>query len=299
MVVISLSNCPLQLRGDLTKWLQEIDVGVYVGRLSARVREKIWERICDNIKSGRAIMVYSTNNEQGYAILTHNTIWHPKDYDGFSIMFKPKKCDDDVHSLKKGFSKAAKYQMAKYQKNHKSDKRNDDEEKNDKKSEYIIMDIETTGLDYDNDNIIEIGLLKIQDNEIKQQYQSFVKIDGSIPVKVTDLTGITQNTINAYGKEEKQVLDEVKAIVGNCIVVGYNIQFDVNFINKLCERHETSFFIKRTKDILRIVKRKLSLSNYKLETVCKHYGLETDGLHRALNDCILVYDIVKELNIIM
>lgn len=58
MVVLSVTNCPQQLRGDLTKWFIEIDVGVYVGKISARVREKIWLRVCDNIKTGKAIMVY-------------------------------------------------------------------------------------------------------------------------------------------------------------------------------------------------------------------------------------------------
>ena len=42
MVVITLEKCPLALRGDLTKWLQEISLGVYVGQVSARVRDKLW-----------------------------------------------------------------------------------------------------------------------------------------------------------------------------------------------------------------------------------------------------------------
>ena len=66
MVVLSVTRCPPQLRGDLTKWFIEIDIGVYVGKVSARVREKVWSRVCDNIKKGKAIMVYSTNSEQDF-----------------------------------------------------------------------------------------------------------------------------------------------------------------------------------------------------------------------------------------
>ena len=58
MVVVTLTDCPPKLRGDLTKWLLEINTGVYVGKINARVREELWKRICDNIKSGRATMSF-------------------------------------------------------------------------------------------------------------------------------------------------------------------------------------------------------------------------------------------------
>lgn len=54
MLVITVKNCPPKLRGDLTKWLIEIDTGVFVGNLSARVRDSLWERVCANIKTGTA-----------------------------------------------------------------------------------------------------------------------------------------------------------------------------------------------------------------------------------------------------
>ena len=49
MIVITLTKVPPALRGDLTKWCQEIQTGVYVGNVTARVREKLWERIMRNI----------------------------------------------------------------------------------------------------------------------------------------------------------------------------------------------------------------------------------------------------------
>ncbi len=59
MIVIALSCCPNKLRGDLTKWLMEIDTGVYVGQVSARVRDGLWNRVCENAGRGKAVMVYS------------------------------------------------------------------------------------------------------------------------------------------------------------------------------------------------------------------------------------------------
>ena len=59
MIVLCVMNCPPGLRGDLSKWLNEVNTGVYVGSLNARVREELWERVCSHIKSGQATMVYS------------------------------------------------------------------------------------------------------------------------------------------------------------------------------------------------------------------------------------------------
>ena len=56
MIVIMLSDCPPKVRGDLSKWLCEINTGVFVGNVSSRVREEVWQRICENIKSGQATM---------------------------------------------------------------------------------------------------------------------------------------------------------------------------------------------------------------------------------------------------
>ena len=100
MIVLCVMNCPPGLRGDLSKWLNEVNTGVYVGRLNARVREELWNRVCSNIKSGQATMVYSTNNEQGFAFLTHNTTWIPVDYEGITLMKKPLSVKEDKDLLR-------------------------------------------------------------------------------------------------------------------------------------------------------------------------------------------------------
>jgi len=70
MTVIVLERVPAALRGELTRWLLEPKTGVFVGRPSALVREKLWELIQDKMKSGAAVLIYQTNNEQGFAIRT-------------------------------------------------------------------------------------------------------------------------------------------------------------------------------------------------------------------------------------
>ena len=95
MIVITLTDCPPKVRGDLSKWLLEISTGVYVGNLSARVRDELWGRICEHVKDGRATMVYSSNGEQKLDFAIHNTSWLPVDY-GFPRM---RGGDPDGHRL--------------------------------------------------------------------------------------------------------------------------------------------------------------------------------------------------------
>ena len=59
-----MTNCPPKLRGDLSKWLCEINTGVYVGNVSSRVRDALWERVCQNLKNGQATLVFTTAGEQ-------------------------------------------------------------------------------------------------------------------------------------------------------------------------------------------------------------------------------------------
>jgi CRISPR-associated protein Cas2 len=66
MMVLIVERAPAGLRGELTRWLLEPRAGVFVGRVSATVREKLWERTCKGLKGGAAMLIWRTNNEQGF-----------------------------------------------------------------------------------------------------------------------------------------------------------------------------------------------------------------------------------------
>lgn len=119
MIVIVLTVSPPKLRGHLTRWLFEISPGVYVGKVSARVRELLWEQVHENIGVGRAVMTYSSNNEQGLEFKTIGQEWEPVDFDGLELIMRPDSAvkagrvrpgDLGVRSpVKRGWSNAAKY----------------------------------------------------------------------------------------------------------------------------------------------------------------------------------------------
>lgn len=70
MLVIVVENVPDRIRGRLAVWMIEIRAGVYVGKLSAKVRDMIWAQIEDGLEDGNAIMAWSTNTESGFDFLT-------------------------------------------------------------------------------------------------------------------------------------------------------------------------------------------------------------------------------------
>lgn len=86
MIVVVLSVTPEKLRGELTRWLMEISTGVYVGHLPARVRERLWLRIVEDVSRGRALMVWSARNEQRLQLRVHNHAWTVEDFDGIALM---------------------------------------------------------------------------------------------------------------------------------------------------------------------------------------------------------------------
>ena len=89
MTVIVVTACPVGLRGHLTRWLLEISPGVFVGKITARVRDLMWIRVIEMVKNGRAIMVYTAAGEQGLAFQVHDHDWVPVDFEGITLMLRP------------------------------------------------------------------------------------------------------------------------------------------------------------------------------------------------------------------
>ena len=286
MVILSLTNCPPSLRGDLSKWLNEINTGVYVGKVSARVRDALWDRICENIKEGQATMIYSAANAQGYAILVHNTDWIPTDYDGVTLMKRPlkQKTEANAPELKPGFSRAAKYEMAKRRSKHSS-------------ADYVILDLETSGLNADKDRIIEVGILRIHEGEIADTFHCLIRQERPLPQNIIRLTGITDEMLASEGIDEKEAMIQTLEFIESNTAVGYNVKFDISFISATCRRHGLECTIRKTKDVMAMARRTLeNAEDYKLGTVAKCCGIEAKVQHRALEDCKLTYGIYSKLN---
>ena len=86
-MVLLLEKIPKSLRGELTRWLLEVDTGVFVGRVSAVVRDLLWQKVVERAGEGRCAMVHSASNEQGLALRLHG---YPDrcliDFDGLTLI---------------------------------------------------------------------------------------------------------------------------------------------------------------------------------------------------------------------
>ena len=91
MVVIVLERVSASLRGEITRWMIELRAGVFVGDLSATVRDRLWEYACGKVKGGAALLVHASDNEQGFAIRCWNdTSRRIVDFDGLRLAQLPK-----------------------------------------------------------------------------------------------------------------------------------------------------------------------------------------------------------------
>lgn len=286
MIVVSMTKCPPKLRGDLSKWLLEINTGVYVGKVSARVREALWKRVCENIGDGQATMVFTTNNEQHMDFYVHNTQWKPVDFDGIKLMkHLEKSSSPSQNELSYGFSNEAKRRMGKRRR------------RVGKVDSYVILDVETTGLSVDDDDIIEIGAIEVCNGEILKEFESLIKIDRSVPDEIQKLTGISDQMIFENGNDLENVLISLLDFISDKCLMAYNVSFDIGFIKKYIERYNLTFPDVEVKDALLIARNKLAnLKNYKLETVSEYLGICCSQTHRAIDDCKLLNEVYKKLN---
>lgn len=300
LTVITLRKVPISLRGDLTKWMQEIDTGVYVGNFNSRIREYLWERVCNMVGSGEATMSYSCRNEIGYNFVTINTARKVIDYDGIPLVIQPGTRHQDTE-LKKGFSSAYKMRRARRSVMSKSGNVASEGKIPVKQSErdeipdvYVCIDIETTGLDPEKNEILEIGAVR-HEGEKNTYFQQLIRTESKIPEKVKKLTGITNQMAEA-GENLKETLQRFLAFIGDAPLVGYNVHFDVEFLTAAMNRCGIQGLANPLYDLIKIVrKEQIFQTDYKLSTSLRSYGINKEVPHRALDDAKLIYELSRKV----
>ena len=160
---------------------------------------------------------------------------------------------------------------------------------------YVVVDIETTGLSPQQNEIIEISAIRYENGRKKDTFSTLIKPENEIPYFITRLTGISNKMVTGAPGIKEAVTDFMN-YVSDDIIIGYNVNFDVNFIyDKLLENCSVKLgndFV----DVLRIARVLLTnLSSHKQTAVAEYYGLSTSGAHRAMKDCELCNAIFVQL----
>lgn len=291
MLVITVSCCPPSLRGDLSKWLFEIDTGVYVGNPGKRVRENLWQRVKATIREGRAVFVCSSRCEQGLEIRTYQTQEYPKDFDGMQLMFHPTE-KEVVPVQEKPAEKIPVYTreqlLIKIQKEKRERVMPD---------AFVVLDFETTGLDPESDEITEIGALKVEQGNIVDCFTCLVQVSCPVAQEASRLTGITADLLEKEGLDEQHALRALKSFCAELPVVCHNARFDLQFLKKACQRQNIPFWSPKTIDTLQLARKYIKdVENYRLVTLLHYFGIEEEQKHRALSDCKVTLKMVEKLN---
>lgn len=283
--MITMNSCPPKLRGDLTKWLFEIHTGVYVGQINARIREKLWSRVCQNIKDGQAVMVYSFANEQHLEFRTHNTTWKIRDFDGIKLMMRPRQPDQNGEALQNGFSNASKRLIAgRRRKNTAIVDR-----------EWVFLDIETDGLNFEKNKIIEMAAIVADGTEIKFSWSVLIKQDSALPSKIVELTHITDEMLEC-GIGIGYALKQLSDIVEGKVVVCFNKNFDITFLEREFIKNNLEVPFGKVIDALVLARKRIrDIDNYKLGSLAEYFGIPHEQ-HRALPDCKTLYKVFLKLN---
>lgn len=159
-------------------------------------------------------------------------------------------------------------------------------------NDYCVLDLETTGLSFDYDEIIEIGILKIRDNKIVDKYSQLVKPNREIDEFITELTGITQEMLNDKPSFH-DIKNDVLRFINEDLIVGHNTYFDKNFLENGIGHELDNEYI----DTLQF-SRKIypELKSHRLKDMVDFLNLSNNE-HRALADCIAtkeLYDCIKK-----
>ena len=165
-------------------------------------------------------------------------------------------------------------------------------------NKYIAFDIETTGLDPMYDEIIEIGAIKIENGKEVEVFSTLVKPKYEIDEFISELTGITNEMVKESPSIDA-VLPKFIDFIKDSIILGHNVNFDINFIydNLIkCDMNPiTNDFI----DTLRLSRKLLpELKHHRLSDLADYYNINTVGSHRSLKDVrmtIEVYNNFKKL----
>lgn len=161
--------------------------------------------------------------------------------------------------------------------------------------EYVVFDIETTGLNKEKCKIIEIGAVKIRNREIVDRYSTFIDPGEKLSDEIVGLTNITDDMLEGQRPIET-VLPEFLDFVGDDVLVAHNASFDTGFVRIKAEELGIEYRKNTILDTLELSRTLLKeLKKHKLDVVAKHLGVSLEGHHRAVNDAEATAEIFLKL----
>ena len=160
---------------------------------------------------------------------------------------------------------------------------------------YCVLDLETTGISFRTEKITEIGIMKVKNGEVIDEFSTFVNPEKPIPQKVIDVTHITDDMVKDAPTIDK-ILPKALEFIGDSVIVAHNADFDVGFLKHNC--FQLGLKLENTYvDTLRLAKDLFpDYKKYKLGIIAENLGIKVEVAHRALDD---VDTTVKVFNVMI
>ncbi|MBO5745431.1 MAG: PolC-type DNA polymerase III, partial [Clostridia bacterium] len=167
-----------------------------------------------------------------------------------------------------------------------------------KSDEFIVFDIETTGLSALSCAITEIGAVKVKNGEVLAVFNTFADPECHIPESITELTGITDEMVKGAPSQEEAVRSFLE-FAGGGMLIAHNAGFDVGFIRSVCEKNKIPFKNSYLDTVALSKYVNPELKKHKLDTLAEYFELGEFNHHRASDDsemlAAIFFKMVKKL----
>lgn len=160
--------------------------------------------------------------------------------------------------------------------------------------DYVVIDLEMTGLNAKADAILEVGAVRVRDGRQTETYGAILKCGRELSERVVELTGITPE-MAAGGREPEEAMREFFTFLGDDVLVGQNVIFDYSFLKQWSVNHGQTFE-RNAVDTLKLARRFLPAEQKKdLESLCTYFGIGRERAHRALDDAMATGIVLERL----
>ncbi len=161
---------------------------------------------------------------------------------------------------------------------------------------FICLDCETTGLDAENDRIIELAAIRFTVNDILDRFETLIDPEREISAESMAIHHITQSMVKDKPKIQ-DILPGFFKFIGNHVIIGHGIGLDIAFLTQSAKRHNimSNISSKPSLDTLRLARLYGESPTNSLQKLREHFNIEEEGAHRAMNDVVVNIEVFKFL----